>query len=67
MRLDTRSLKEAETAVAASCIRYKTLFPGRSAYQPEAQLVVYASVRLSSSHSGSLRDWTQPDAEDMAH
>lgn len=67
MRLETRSLKEAETAMDASCIRYKTLFPGRSAYQPEAQLVVYASVRLSPSDSGSLPGSTQGDAQDMAH
>jgi len=66
MRVDTRNLKEAEAAMAASFIRYKKLSPGRTGHQPEAQLVVYASVRLSSSGSGSLGDWTQPHAADTA-
>jgi hypothetical protein len=66
MRIDTRNLKEAETAMAASFIRYKKLSPGRTGHQPEAQLVVYASVRLSPSGSGSLANSTQPHAEDTA-
>jgi len=67
LRIATRNLKEAETAMAASFNRYKTLSQGRTGHQPEAQLVVYASVRLSPSDSGSLAGSTQADAEDMAH
>ena len=67
VRLDTRSLKDSDAAMDASFIRYKKLSPGRTSHQPEAQLVVYASVRLSPSDSGSLPGSTQADAEDMAH
>jgi len=66
MRIDTRNLKQSEPAMAASFIRYKTFSQGRTGHQPEAQLVVYASVRLTSSGSSSLGDRTQPHAEDTA-
>lgn len=66
MRVNTRNLKESEAAMAASFIRYKKLSPGRTGHQPEAQLVVYASVRLRPSDSGSLAGSTQADADDTA-